>query len=42
MENTPNGAPKTPMWKRFLALAGVAAVIGFVLWLAVTMLTMGG
>lgn len=43
MDNTPNGAPeKTPACKRALALVGVAAVIGFVVWLVVSMLSVGG
>lgn len=43
MDNTPNGAPdKTPTWKRALALVGVAAVVVFVAWLVISMLSVGG
>lgn len=43
MDNTPNGTPaKTPIWKRALALVGVAAVLGFVVWLVISMLAVGG
>lgn len=43
MDNTPNGAPdKTPAWKRALALVGVAAVVVFVAWLVISMLSVGG
>lgn len=36
--NTPE--KPTPMWKRILALVGVAAVLGFVAWLFFTMLSL--
>lgn len=43
MDNTPNGAPdKTPAWKRAFALVGVAAVVVFVAWLVISMLSVGG